>query len=248
MKISAAVLLTVALGLLQNAAAQEVSWPRLIPNLAHDQKEIARFPLSLPRGRHLKPALAVVAVTAGLVAAVDVPVAEHFRRTTSFNGFNRIFSSTNTSIAMFSIPGAFYGTAVWRKDIWGQDTFLFAGEAVLDSEILTSVMKDIDRRLYPRDVPTGGDFANTWFKKSTGSYIGGRGSFPSGHGIAAFSLATVFADRYGAQHPWIRWVGYGLASTISFSRLPLQSHFVSDTFAGGVLGYAVAHDVVLRPR
>lgn len=224
---------------------RSVSWPRLVPNLVHDQKQIALFPRSLARGNHLRPTIAFAGVTAALVAGADVPVAEHFRRTTSFAGFNRALSSTNTSAALFAIPSAFYAVGLARRDAYAQHTFLLAGEAVLDSEILTSVMKDIDRRLYPGDVPPNGDFAGTWFKKTTGGYVGGMGSFPSGHGIAAFSLATVFADRY-RNHAWVRWTSYGLAGVVSFSRLSLQAHFLSDSVAGGVIGYVVAHNVVLH--
>ncbi len=222
-----------------------VSWIRLIPNLAHDQKQIWLFPLSVAKGNHLKPTLAFVAITVGLVAAADSPVAEYFSRTKSFAGFNRAFSARNTSIGMFAFPSAFYAAGLLRKDSYAQHTFLLAGEAVLGSEILTSAIKDADRRLKPIDIPANGNFSDSWFRKTQGSFVGGIGSFPSGHGIAAFSVATVFADRY-PNPGWHRWAAYGLAGLVGFSRLSLQSHFTSDAFAGGVLGYVIAHQVVLH--
>jgi membrane-associated phospholipid phosphatase len=67
---------------------------------------------------------------------------------------------------------------------------------------------------------------------------------PSGHEIAIMAVATTFARRY--PHPaWHRWLAYGLAAVAGASRVTLQSHFTSDTFAGGALGYVIARYVVL---
>jgi membrane-associated phospholipid phosphatase len=55
----------------------------------------------------------------------------------------------------------------------------------------------------------------------------------------------VFADRY-RQHRWAPWLAYGLAGLVGFSRISLQSHFPSDVFAGGALGYFISDYVVLR--
>ena len=221
---------------------RSVSWIKLGPNILHDQKEIWLFPVSVARGHHLKPVLILTAITAGLVAGVDNPSGRYFQHTQAFSSFNNVFSGKNTSIAMFVVPSAVYGIALLRKDSYAQHTFLLAGEAVIDSEILTTVMKDIDRRLKPVEVPLGGSFSDTWFQAHQGSLIRGIGSFPSGHTIAAFSLATVFADRY----PKYKWVAYGLACLVGFSRVSLQAHHPSDVFAGAFLGYAIAHYTVLR--
>ena len=104
-------------------------------------------------------------------------------------------------------------------------------------------MKDIDRR----SVPANEGFSDTWFNKKGGSYIRGVGSFPSGHTIAAFAVATVYADRYPNPR-WHRWLAYGLAGLVGFSRVSLHAHYASDVFAGATLGYVIAHYVVLRPR
>jgi len=139
------------------------------PNILRDQKEIWLFPVSVARGHHLKPVLIVTVITAGLVAGVDNPSGRYFQRTQDFNQFNKVFSGQNTSIAMFAVPSAVYGVGLVRKDRYAQHTFLLAGEAVINSEILTTVMKDIDRRLKPIEVPPDGSFADTWFKANDGS-------------------------------------------------------------------------------
>lgn len=220
---------------------RDVSLKLILPNALHDQKRIFLFPLSAARGHHLKPVLSVVGITAALIA-VEESNNQAFKRTASFDGFNRVFSGSHTSLGMEVFPAAFYLVSLAKKNDYAQKTFWLAGEAVLDSAILTTVMKDIDRRLRPRDVSQNS--SNTWFKYGHGDYLTGVGSFPSGHTITAFSLATVFARRYPNPR-WHVWVAYGLATLVGFSRVPLQSHFPSDVFAGGALGCTITRYVVL---
>jgi len=220
-----------------------VSWKRLIPNLASDQKKIWLFPLQLARGNNLIPAGAVLGATAGLVALdpLDEP---YFRRTTSFTGFNRIFTGNATLYSTLAAPVSLYAVGLLRKDSKMQSTALLAAEALADTYLVTTAMKDLDRRLQPIAISPHGNFADTWFKDNT-RYGLSDGCFPSGHTIAAFSVATVVARRYG-KHRWIPYVAYGLAGAVGFSRLTLSAHFVSDVFVGGVLGYSISRFTVLR--
>jgi membrane-associated phospholipid phosphatase len=232
--------------ILKPSPERNISWRRLVPNIMQDQKQMWLFPVSVAQGHHAKPTLAIVGLTAGLVA-LDEHNMKYFRSTQSFSGFNKVLSGRNTSLAMEVFPAAFYALGLARRDTYAQHTVLLAGEAVLNSEILTTVMKDIDRRYRPASIPPNGDFSESWFKETHGSYLGGVGSFPSGHTIAAFSIATVFAERYPKPR-WHVFLAYGLASLVGFSRVSLQSHFPSDVFAGAALGYAITHYIVLRPR
>lgn len=221
-----------------------VSWKLLVPNVLQDQKNIWLFPAHVAEGRHWKPALGFVVGTAGLVA-LDPFEAPYFRSTSTYHTFNQVLSGRNTSIGMTLVPTTFYAAALVRHNKYDQHTSLLAGEAVLDSELLTELMKSADRRLRPADVPPNGNFSDTFFE-GKGGLFSGRGSFPSGHAIAAFSIATVFANRY-SRHRWVPWVAYGLAASVAFSRVTLQSHFTADVFAGAVFGYSISHYVVLRP-
>ena len=231
----------------QPAATGEraISWKLFVPNVLHDQKPIWLFPARAAQGKHLKPALAFVLATAGLVA-LDPHDTPYFRRTDSFNGFNRVASGRNTDLANAIFPLSFYAVGLARKDKYAQNTALLAGEAVLDAQLLTLVMKNVDRRRRPVEIPADGDFSHTWFE-SHGRVISGRGSFPSGHAITAFSVATIFAERY-RRHRWVPWVAYPLAGLVGFSRVSLQSHFPSDVFAGAVLGYSISRYVVLQQK
>ncbi len=220
-----------------------VSWKLVVPNILQDQKPIWTFPAKALKGEHWKPMLAIAGATAGLVA-LDTIDAPYFRRTSAFNQFNKTFSGTNMGVGTAVVPLSFYAISLVRKNAYGQHTSLLAGEAVADAEILTTVMKHVDRRLRPSDISPYGDFDDTWFRAHE-TLSEGQASFPSGHTIAAFAVAAVFADRY-RNHRWAPWVAYGLAGLVGFSRITLSAHFPSDVFAGAAFGYLISHYVVLR--
>jgi membrane-associated phospholipid phosphatase len=222
-------------------------WKQLPKDLVRDQKEIWTFPIALARGKHLKPTIAVVGVTAALIALDGHPAA-YFSKPNPWGTFNKVFSGPRTAQANYIIPLTLYGISLVRRDTYGQKTFLLAGEAVINAEILTSVMKDIDRRANPNDMPVGGPYGDSWFKnKFAQNLIGGNGSFPSGHTIAAFSVATVYAERY-KNLKWVKWVAYGLAAVDGFSRISLQSHYASEVFLGATLGYVLGRQAVKGAR
>ena len=125
-----------------------------------------------------------------------------------------------------------------------QHTALLAGEAVADAEILTTVLKDATKRARPVSIPAHGNYWDSWYDNK-GSVLRGNGSFPSGHTIAAFSVATVIAHRY-RTHRWVPYAAYGAATLVGFSRLTLSAHFTSDVFFGAALGYSISRFAVLR--
>jgi len=220
-----------------------VSWRLLLPNIVSDQQRIWSFPARLAQGQNWWPAAAVVGATAGLVA-LDPTEASFFRGTSRFNGFNNTFTGKATLVGTIAAPVSMYAAGLVRKDKKMQGTALLAGEAIADAEIITTVLKDITERVRPAAIPAHGNFSDTWFE-SGGSLVRGSGSFPSGHTIAAVSLATVVARRYG-NHRWVPYAAYGLAAVVGFSRLSLSAHFLSDVFMGGALGYSISRFAVLQ--
>jgi len=220
-----------------------ISLKRFIPNLASDQKRIWLFPLRLFRGTGLAPTGAVVGAAAGLVALdpIDEP---YFRNTTTFGGFNRVFNSNATLYSTVATPVVFYAVGLLRKDPKMQHTGLLAIEAIADTYLVTTAMKDIDRRLQPIAIAPHGNFAHSWFADNA-RYGLSDGCFPSGHTIAATSVATIVSRRYGREHRWVPYVAYSLAGLVGFSRLTLSAHFVSDVFMGGALGYSISRFTVL---
>jgi membrane-associated phospholipid phosphatase len=222
---------------------RDVSWKLLAPNLMSDQKNIWTFPGKLAQGHDWLATIAVLGTTAGLVT-LDPIEGSYFRRTSTFQGFNNVFTGNATVVGTIAVPVGLYGVGLMLRDSKMQKTALLAGEAVADAEILTTALKDATKRVRPAGVPPNSNYWDTWFD-SRGSVLRGNGSFPSGHTIAAFSVATVIARRYG-NHRWVPYAAYGMAAVVGFSRLTLSSHFTSDVFMGAALGYSISRFTVLR--
>jgi membrane-associated phospholipid phosphatase len=232
--------------LLPPAFDRPISWKLLLPNLISDQERIWSFPYRLVQGQNWIPTTAVVGTTAGLLL-FDPTEAAYFRRTPTFHAFNNVFTGNATLGGIMAAPGSLYAIGLMRRDSKMQHTALLAGEAVADTELLTTVLKDATRRVRPAGFPPSGNYNDSWFESSGSfrSYLRGDGSFPSGHTIAAFSVATTIARRYG-NHRWVPYAAYGIATVVGFSRLSLSAHFLSDVFMGGALGYSISRFTVLR--
>jgi len=208
-----------------------------------DQKDIWLFPVQLARGRHILPVLGAVGGTAGLI--VGDPHAMPYFRTHAGNwdDFSDTFDGTITGAEMGLVPVTLLLVGHVRHDAYTTETGVLSVEAYADGAIVDLALKAITQRKRPRDVAPGAPFDDTFFNRGKSSFFGS--SFPSGHAVSAFSLATVVARRYG-HHRWVPWVAYAAATSISLSRVTTKSHFPSDIFLGGVLGYSIARFEVLR--
>jgi membrane-associated phospholipid phosphatase len=220
-----------------------VSLGQVIPNIVADQSKIFLFPAKLNKKKNWIPAAVILGTTAALIA-LDPHDAPYFRRTSTFSGFNGIFTANATAIGTAILPVSLYATGLISKDSKMKGTALLAGEAVADSEILAFVLKDAFNRVRPASIAPTANFSDSWFE-SRGSLLSSNGSMPSGHTIAAFSVATVVARRYG-NHRWVPYASYGIATLVGFSRVTLSAHFVSDVFVGAALGYSVSRFAVLQ--
>jgi membrane-associated phospholipid phosphatase len=222
-----------------------IDWRTIAPDILHDQRTIWTFPARLARGEDWKPTLEFLFVLGSLIA-LDSRDTPPFHQTTAFSGFNHTMTATNATLGTLLVPGAFYVVGHFRKDSYATHTSLLAGEALADSGIAALVLKNAVGRRRPSAIPTGGNYSDTWFE-TYHPLFNSNGSFPSGHAILAFSVATVFAQRY-RNHRWVPWVAYGAATLVGFSRLTQQAHFPSDVFAGAALGYLISRDVVMPGR
>lgn len=220
-----------------------VSWKLLVPNILCDQKNIWLFPVRVTQNDNWLPALSVAGATAGLFA-LDPKEGRYFHQTSAYGGFNGVFTSTATATATILVPSSMYLAGWLRKDTKMKNTALLAGQAVADSEIVATALKDITSRKRPYSFALNQNYADSFYDHAGSKVIGG-GGFPSGHTIAAFSIAAVVAHRY-RHHRWVPYAAYGAAAAVGFSRLSLSQHFASDVFMGAALGYSISRFDVLR--
>jgi membrane-associated phospholipid phosphatase len=66
-------------------------------------------------------------------------------------------------------------------------------------------------------------------------------SFPSGHALFTWSMASVIAHEY--PRPWVKWLVYGTATAVSVTRFTGREHFPSDVVVGSVVGYLIGRHI-----
>jgi membrane-associated phospholipid phosphatase len=140
-----------------------------------------------------------------------------------------------------AITGATWLTARWTGHTHLQHTTSLAAEGMLNAAVDSTILKMITRRPRPAAGGTGDFFVQQLEPGQSAD------SFPSGHTMGAFAVATVFARSY-AGHRAVPWLAYGGATMIGLSRIALGRHFPSDVLVGAVLGHSLGALVVARDR
>jgi membrane-associated phospholipid phosphatase len=141
------------------------------------------------------------------------------------------------------LTGAFAGFSLITGNNKGIETSVLALESALSSGIFTRIGKVLSGRQRPSAVynqagKTTGKWSGpfTQFEKSRHKGASNYDAFPSGHTAEAFAIATVFANQYN-NTPIIPIIFYSTASLVGISRMIEHTHWASDVFVGGVIGY-----------
>lgn len=153
--------------------------------------------------------------------ALDKPV-DTFVKKHQENTPMRIFGNFGKAMPLVLVGGA--GAALAFGDDRVSNIGLISLEAVAASVGVTQVGKYAFGRARP------GAEQGAWAQVDGNR---SNASFPSGHSAVAFAAVTPFAKEYDA--PWL----YGVAALSSAGRVAARQHWVSDTVAGGIVGYAV---------
>ncbi len=160
-----------------------------------------------------------VLASAALDKPVDKFVSKHAdsRAARTWNNFGK-----NMPVALVATAGA----AIALGDDRMQNMGIISMQAVAASVGVTAVGKYAIGRARPEE--NRGSWARIGEDRSRSD-----SSFPSGHSAVAFAAVTPFAQEYDA--PWL----YGVAALSSAGRVAGRKHWVSDTVAGGIIGYTV---------
>jgi len=200
---------------------------KLLLNILLDQKEIFTSPFRMNRD-NAKWWLLSAAATAGLIVE-DRRIANSFENSRGQVRWGGRISQIGASYTLVPLVAGYYGFGVLTDHAKAREIGVLGTESLLDSLIVAGVLKEVFRRNRP-DENRPGDF---W---------GGGTSFPSGHAIQVWSIASLVSHEYKHQ-PIVAVVAYSLAAIVSASRIAAQKHFASDIFVGGTMGWFIGRYV-----
>ena len=197
-------------------------------NILLDQKEIWTSPFHMTR-RDARWWLTFAAIT-GAAVATDRRTSQQLPNTARPRGIQPPRLAGGRRVHPDSHRRRFYVSGVLAKNPKLRGTGLLGGEALADALVVSEVLKVATGRQRPLEGDGGGHFFH------------GSDSFPSGHAIESFALASVIAHRYRNKKAVVI-IAYGLATLVSASRFSGRKHFASDIVAGGVMGWFIGRHV-----
>ena len=202
-----------------------------VEHLAQDQKRFWTFPTRLRR-QDLKWIIPATAGMAGLFAADSWISKQVPNRPDQLDRSKTI--SDYSIYSLIAAGGAAYLFGKLSNNDHMSETGFLAAEAAINATAVTYAFKFATLRQRPYFGNGDGDFFS-------GHVASTSASFPSEHSAIAWSIAGVIAHEYPG--PLAKLAAYGLASTVTVTRVTARQHFASDVVIGGVLGWYFAHEV-----
>jgi membrane-associated phospholipid phosphatase len=147
-------------------------------------------------------------------------------------------SRFGSAYSLIPISAGFYFVGTRTHDEQFRETGLICFEALIDSNIVVELVKLAADRARPLENGGRGHFEDS---------PGGRlnSSFPSGHAISTWAMASVIAHQY-PHHKIVPILAYGLASAVVISRVGARQHFPGDVVAGSAMGWFIGDYVYGR--
>lgn len=207
--------------------AKPLLW-KLGGNILLDQKEIWTSPFHM-HASDAKWWIGFGVATAALIAT-DHETSTVFENSKGQVTWGNNISKIGASYTLIPLVAGFYGFGVLADDPKAREVGVLGAEALLDSLIVVSVLKPIAGR----NRPNSGD--------DQGNFFDGGPSFPSGHAIETWSLASVISYEYG-HTKIVPIVACALAAVVTVSRFAAQQHYASDLLAGGGMGWFIGRYV-----
>ena len=195
---------------------------RTIKRIGVDQKNLYRGPFEA----HNLKWDALVLVGTGAFLAAD----RHIENNVPHSHFTAYQDTSDIALAGLaaSLAGVYlYGAKAEHSH--ARETGELELETLVNTFLIYTPMQLIAGRQRPDEGNNHGDF----FKHHALNT-----SFPGGHAMFTWAMASVLADEY--PKPWARALSYGAAFTVTFSRFMARDHWSSDMFVGTALGLAIA--------
>ncbi len=141
----------------------------------------------------------------------------------------------SSNIALGGIAASAAG--IWAYGIktenpHAKETGELALETVANTFLIYAPMQLIAGRQRPGEGNGKGDFLQHHSLNT---------SFPGGHAMFTWGLASVIAHEY--PKPWVKTLAYGAALSLTASRFLARDHWSSDMFVGSALGFAIGTNI-----
>jgi hypothetical protein len=207
------------------SAEQEGLVRRSIRRIGQDQKRLYLAPFE----RHNLKWDAFVLVGTGALIAADSHIEPHIS-TANFQTYQNISNAAIYGLA--ASVGGIYLYGIKTDHPHARETGDLELETLVNTFLIYTPLQLIFGRQRPGEGAGNGDF----FKHHAINT-----SFPGGHAMFTFAMASVLADEY--PKPWARILAYGAATTVTVTRFLARDHYASDMFIGAALGTAIAENV-----
>ncbi len=206
-------------------AEQQGLVKRSIRRIGEDQKHLYLSPFE----KHNLKWDALVLVGTGALVAADNSIEPHIS-TAHFQTYQDISNAALYGLA--ASVGGIYIYGIKANQPHARETGALELETLVNTFLVYTPLQLIFGRQRPGEGAGNGDF----FKHHAINT-----SFPGGHAMFTFAMASVLADEY--PKPWARILAYGAATTVTVTRFLARDHYASDMFIGAALGTAIAENV-----
>lgn len=143
---------------------------------------------------------------------------------------SRIVSYAGSTYGVGAVAATFYIIGRKTNNSRARETGILSAEAAIDGLIVSSALKVSTQRARPDA------------ERERSEFFDGGSSFPSGHSVQAWAVATVIANEYHHQRK-VQLAAYGVASAVSIARFTSGKHYISDVLLGSLLGYGIGQYV-----
>ncbi len=196
---------------------------KILQNVLLDQKEIWTSPFHMTRG-DAKWWLLFGGVTGGLIAT-DRWTSRQLPNTQDQLRFSGRLSNVGALYTVVPVTASFYAVGLFTDNAKARETGLLGAQALVDGVIVFEALKLTTGRERPLE------------SDGHGHFFRGGNSFPSGHTMESFALASVIAHESRSKK--VAVLAYGLAGLVSASRFSGRKHFASDIVAPAAIGWFV---------
>jgi membrane-associated phospholipid phosphatase len=173
----------------------------------------------------------------GTLIALDKHIQKVAPDTSTLRTIGSDTSNLGAAYTLIPVGAMFYFAGSAKNSQHFRETGMLMFETLINTTLVELIIKSATNRERPLEGNGEGRF---WHGNSVWN-----ASFPSGHAINTFGMASIFAHEY-PHKLWVKLLAYGYAGSIVGARLAADKHFPSDVVAGGAMGWFIGDYVYAR--